>query len=345
MRLVSGWFAAVFVGTMGVCSPALAQSDLTLNVRITEIDVQDPSDSGINADDEPYIVDLTNGVCYTPNTGNQVGLTRSMRGSQTLAIPSTASGYMRTDATGRLSVALWEEGGGRGDEYRCLLELVGALDPSLLPGLGDGDTLLSWFDFEIRGNRAVVNRGVRSEMVVAIQPNDARSAIGEFSVQIEGDGFDYEVSGVAFLERIPPQPSFELVCKGRGGMTLQLNDDSDLVSLQSTGVRIQFDRASTAADTALPPPGTCAWRDRPLNGAEPTVMWFDIRDADVAVTVDTNGRLTSSDRGGYSFRAVGDSPDASDLNYVIANFFGGTTFRVMAYTAPNGVLVVTDVLR
>lgn len=139
--------------------------------------------------------------------------------------------------------------------------------------------------------------------------------------------------------------SYQLTCRGGGDMRFHAVHDVDSEGRSgAVQYRIFFDPAPQRATSGALPLGSCAWQDRPLNDAEPTVLWWKTSDVELNVSVTPDGRIFADTRG-YRLNAEGLSEFAQDLNYALVHFFAGTTFDVMAYNADGRVMVVTDVLR
>lgn len=139
-------------------------------------------------------------------------------------------------------------------------------------------------------------------------------------------------------------PSYTLLCRGGPSMTLNMAHDVFAGgALGRSQLAIDFQRAPQGADSAAPGPGQCAWRDRPLNNAEPTSLFQYAEGTEASIRFGGDGRISTDSRG-YRLAAEGREPAASDWTYLMSQILNGTPFSVEAYNAGAG-LAITRVNR
>jgi len=113
-------------------------------------------------------------------------------------------------------------------------------------------------------------------------------------------------------------PSYPLMCRGGGDMTIQVYYPPAADNL----VSIKFGKALNSAGTSPPGPGQCAWLDRPLSEREPAeLVWQSSDIKNVGFTLNARGQLISyipNGRGGDRVR------------YLIDNVLNGRVFQVHA---------------
>lgn len=141
-------------------------------------------------------------------------------------------------------------------------------------------------------------------------------------------------------------PSYPMLCRGGPGMRIMVSHDVDGAGMPgATAMHVYFNRAPAAANTMMPPPGTCAWKDRPLAGNEPAVLWIKAPNVTFAFQVMANGVLVRDGSGPrLSVEGASMSPDAGKWERIVRGVLTGGTFEVMTYNSGGSVMVITDVL-
>ncbi len=126
---------------------------------------------------------------------------------------------------------------------------------------------------------------------------------------------------------------YQLRCTPGPGMVARVSHETTRESrIFSTVIDISFAAAPRAADAALPPPGTCAWLDRPLNPDEPHRIWAKGDGAGLTWRLTQGGALPNG--------AVG--PEAERQRVLaLATLVTGTASFTIWVENTNGVLAVT----
>lgn len=128
-------------------------------------------------------------------------------------------------------------------------------------------------------------------------------------------------------------PGYLMKCTPGPTMVAQVRHETDSNSrIFSTIVDVSFAAAPDAANSRTPPPGTCAWLDRPMAAGEPMRLWTRGDGAGITWRLTQSGATVTGNVGGNG-QIVGD---------MARGVSGTATFQVMAQSV-NGVLEVTGV--
>lgn len=84
--------------------------DLSVNAWISQVDVENPSDTGVGADDEFYFVTYPGGICWTPANSNIPE--EGGRGIVDVEVPPIGTELSGND----IWIGVWEKGG---SDYDC----------------------------------------------------------------------------------------------------------------------------------------------------------------------------------------------------------------------------------
>lgn len=135
-------------------------------------------------------------------------------------------------------------------------------------------------------------------------------------------------TGLPTLTELPPeprlrenQPSFPMACMGGGNMRVAMRTS------ERPWFSITFDKASTGVSGGALLPGQCAWLDRPLNSAEPTLAVFNDeqkRDPIDGLFITQSGITVAGWKAG----------DGDAFRYVADAVRSGAIFYFHAYTRP-----------
>lgn len=140
-------------------------------------------------------------------------------------------------------------------------------------------------------------------------------------------------------------PSYPMLCRGGPGMRIMVNHDVDGAGIPgATAMFLYFHKAPAAASAMPPPPGSCAWMDRPLNAAEPGVLWIKSPNIAFAFQVWGNGTV-AHDTTGPRLNVEGAtlSPEAQKWDSIVRAAMTGGTFTVHAYNSGGSVMAITSV--
>jgi hypothetical protein len=124
-------------------------------------------------------------------------------------------------------------------------------------------------------------------------------------------------------------PSYVLMCRGGGDMTISFFQPED-----ANALGINFIRAPSAASVSPPGPGQCAWLDRPLSAEEPTsIYWKSAKFHSVQIDINARKQLIAY----YTNSNV-----TATLSYLVDSATGGQVFQVHVFNKA-GKLHVTRV--
>jgi hypothetical protein len=140
-------------------------------------------------------------------------------------------------------------------------------------------------------------------------------------------------------------PSYPMLCRGGPGMRIVVNHDVTGAGIPGkTAMFIYFHKAPAAASAMPPPPGSCAWMDRPLNAAEPGVLWIKAPFIAFAFQVYGNGTVVH-DATGPRLNVEGATlaPEAQKWDSIVRAVMTGGTFTVHAYNSGGSVMAITSV--
>jgi hypothetical protein len=140
-------------------------------------------------------------------------------------------------------------------------------------------------------------------------------------------------------------PSYPMVCRGGPMMRIMVNHDVNGAGIPgATAMFVYFNKAPTGASMAPPPPGSCAWLDRPLNAAEPAVLWIKSPEIAFAFQVLGNGQVVHDTTGPrLNVEGATISPEAHRWDSIVRAVMTGGTFEVHAYNSGGSVMVITSV--
>jgi hypothetical protein len=140
-------------------------------------------------------------------------------------------------------------------------------------------------------------------------------------------------------------PSFPMLCHGGGGMRIVVNHDVDSAGMPgATAMYLYFNKAPGPAAHALPPAGSCAWMDRPLNANEPAVLWIKSPHIAFAFQVMGNGTVVQDATGPrVSVEGATIAPEAKKWESIVRAAMTGDQFTVHAYNAGGRVMAITSV--
>ena len=140
-------------------------------------------------------------------------------------------------------------------------------------------------------------------------------------------------------------PSYPMICRGGPGMRIVVNHDVDTAGMPgATAMTVYFHKAPLAANTAPPPPGSCAWKDRPLNAAEPAALWIKSPNIAFAFQVWGNGTVAHDTTGPrLNVEGATVSAEAGNWQRIVRAVMTGGGFEVLAYNSGGSVMVITAV--
>ncbi|HUO98560.1 MAG TPA: hypothetical protein VMU01_07815 [Rhizomicrobium sp.] len=150
---------------------------------------------------------------------------------------------------------------------------------------------------------------------------------------------------VCMTAALADPPSYPMLCRGGPGMRIMVNHDVTGSGIPgATAMFVYFNKAPMPGSMGPPPPGSCTWMDRPLNAAEPAVLW--IRSADIAFAFQVMGNgMVVRDATGPRLNVEGAtlSPEAGKWEMIVRAVMTGGTFTVHAYNAGGRVMSITSV--
>lgn len=152
---------------------------------------------------------------------------------------------------------------------------------------------------------------------------------------------------VSMSAALAEPPSYPMQCTGGPGMRIMVNHDVTAAGIPgTTAMFLYFHKAPAAASTTAPPPGACAWMDRPLNANEPAVLWIKAPNIAFAFQVMGNGKL-AVDATGPRLNVEGATlaAEAGKWDRVVRAVLKGQSFTVHAYNSSgtSPVMVITSV--
>lgn len=132
-------------------------------------------------------------------------------------------------------------------------------------------------------------------------------------------------------------PSYPLVCRGGGGMTMHLSSGitTDTEKVVTKAI-IYFEPSAAAASSAPPRAGQCAWLDRGFGAGEPRALSMIFWDVGMEIGLRANGTW------GDVVPASRNAQRASQLRDLVQAFRTGEAFQMhVRLDARNGWLEIT----
>jgi len=151
------------------------------------------------------------------------------------------------------------------------------------------------------------------------------------------------LAALAVLPARAEAQGFPLVCRGGPEMTIEARFEQIIGGQTGTIITVTFRPAAQASGLSEPGPGECAWRDRPLNSAEPTTITMVAPGIGFSFDIDGSGRIKERDGGPMLILGGQSVAERQGFTRVVMSILRGQPFTVQV--SNNGqTLMVSAVL-
>jgi hypothetical protein len=136
---------------------------------------------------------------------------------------------------------------------------------------------------------------------------------------------------------------FPLVCRGGPEMTIEARFEQIIGGQTGTIITVTFRPAAQAGSLSEPGPGECAWRDRPVNAAEPTTITMVAPNVGFSFDLDGTGRIKERDGGPMLILGGASVSERQGFGRVVMSILSGQPFTLQV-TNNGRTFMVSSVL-